>query len=85
MPRYFFNVIDNRRVEDEDMDGTELASLDDVRREALRMTGEILRDGGPEFWNGTEWMMRVLDQAGRPVFTLRFVTTAHEWRDARSA
>ena len=48
MPRYFFHVHDGS--ERPDTEGTELAGMGQVRSEAVRLTGEILRDMGGRFW-----------------------------------
>ena len=52
MPRYFFHIIDGRDIIDHD--GTELPGLRQVRAEAIRTAGAILRDEGDKFWNGEE-------------------------------
>jgi len=61
MPRYFFHVIDGREIIDRE--GLELSGLKEVRAEAIRTAGAILRDEGDKFWNGTEWHMNVTDAA----------------------
>jgi hypothetical protein len=73
MPRYFFNVIDGQEYPDKV--GTLLTSRDQVRVEAVRAAGEMLRDNGISFWNGTEWRMNVTDEAGATVCTLHFTAT----------
>ncbi len=70
MPRYFFHVIDGRNVRDED--GTELADISVAQAEAIRLTGEILRDMAGRFWDGTEWRLEVGDEQGQVLFVLRF-------------
>ena len=59
--------------------GAELPNLSAVRTEALKASGEMLRDnkGEAEFWSGHDWMMNVQDEAGRPVLTLRFSGELH--------
>ena len=42
MPRFFFDTIDTGRAAEDD-DGTELASLEVAKREALATLGEIER------------------------------------------
>jgi hypothetical protein len=74
MPRYFFHIIDGRDIIDHD--GTELPGLRQVRAEAIRTAGAILRDEGDKFWNGEEWHMNVTDASGRSVLTLRFSAEA---------
>jgi hypothetical protein len=73
MPRYFFNVIDGQEYPDKV--GTLIASPDQVRIEAVRAAGEMLRDNGISFWNGTEWRMLVTDEAGDTICTLNFTAT----------
>ena len=70
MPRYFFNLYDGYTSLDED--GTELPDFYTAQAEAIRMSGEILRDMGAKFWNGTEWRLEVADAGGRVLFILRF-------------
>ena len=77
MPRYFFNVHDGRDYPDDQ--GTELPDLAAVRAEALRSSGEMLRDskGAGDFWSGDDWTMNVTDEAGKTMLTLRFSGTEH--------
>lgn len=70
MPRYFFHVIDGHS--DIDRDGTELPDIYVAQIEAIRLSGEILRDMGGQFWDGTEWRLEVADERGRVLFVLRF-------------
>ena len=37
----------------------------------------MLSDIGAKFWNGGEWKMVAKDEAGRPLFTLRFSAEEH--------
>ncbi len=70
MPRYFFNVYDSTDIKDDV--GSDLPSMDAVRREAVRTAGELLRDGGSvDLWSGEEWKMIVTDEAGDEVLALR--------------
>lgn len=70
MPRYFFHVIDGRRIIDNE--GSELASLKEARVEAIQLAGAILRDEGDTFWKGEEWHMDVTDASGQSLLKLRF-------------
>jgi hypothetical protein len=70
MARYFFNLVDGRDIPD--AEGTEFSDMAAVRGAALKMAGELLRDGGKEFWSGHEWRMHVLDERGNEALTLRF-------------
>ena len=71
MPRYFFHVHDGISILDED--GTELPDLDAARKEAVCMSGEMLRDHAERFWNGEEWNLDVADEGGIVLFTLMFM------------
>ena len=70
MPRYFFHVIDGFSTRD--ADGTELPDIHAAQGQAVTLAGEILREMGTTFWNGTEWRMEVADERNRILFTLRF-------------
>ena len=74
MPRYFFNVYDG--YSSLDQDGTELPDIHTAQSEAIRLSGEILREEGGRFWNNTEWRLEVTDASGTVLFVLRF--SAHE-------
>ena len=54
-----------------DTEGTELAGMGQVRSEAVRLTGEILRDMGGRFWRHPEWTLTVTDETGAEVLGLR--------------
>ena len=75
MARYFFHVEDGKSYPDHE--GAELADISAVRAEALRASGEMLRDNGLDFWDGEVWEMRVVDEAGRPILTLMFSAAEH--------
>ena len=70
MPRYYFHVADGYSFPDEE--GTELPDIYKAQAEAIRLSGEILRDMGGKFWNGTEWTLTVADERSQVLFTLRF-------------
>ncbi|MDR7040431.1 hypothetical protein J2X36_005214 [Methylobacterium sp. BE186] len=70
MARYFFNVIDGLFLTDNE--GTECASLDVARAQAIETAGMMLRDVGRNFWDGTEWQMLVTDTEHRTRLKLRF-------------
>jgi hypothetical protein len=69
-------AIDSREIIDNE--GTKLSSLRQARTEVTKLAGEILRDEGDRFWDGTEWLMDVTDASGQPVIKFRF--TADEQR-----
>ena len=70
MPRFFFNVRDGKYIPDDE--GFVLADIDAARAQAIRASGECLRDMDQKFWDGTEWRMEVADENGATVFVLRF-------------
>ena len=70
MPRYFFNVFDGTSAPD--AEGTECSDIYVAQAEALRMSGEIMRDLGMRFWGGSEWRLEVTDATGRKLFVIRF-------------
>jgi Domain of unknown function (DUF6894) len=70
MPRYFFNVDDGFSTKD--AEGTDLPDIFAAQEEAIRLSGELLREIGGEFWNGTEWSLTVTYETGRVLFILRF-------------
>ena len=70
MPRYFFHVIDGTSARDED--GTELPSIYVAQAEAIRLSGEILRDMGARFWDGTKWRLEVADEQDQVLFVQHF-------------
>jgi hypothetical protein len=70
VPRYHFNVHDG--VSLPDPDGTELATLDAARVEAVRLAGQLLLDSGEEFWSNGDWKVDVTNDRGLILFTLMF-------------
>lgn len=70
MPRYFFHVHDGTSTKD--AVGTELPDIFAAQLEAIQTSGELLREMGHKFWDGTEWSMEVTNEAGRVLFVLRF-------------
>ena len=70
MPRYFFHVYDG--YSDLDDTGTELPDIYTAQAEAVRLSGEVIRDMDAKFWNGTQWRLEVADGRGNVLFILRF-------------
>lgn len=62
MPRYFFHVTDGYSARD--TEGTELPDIYAAQDQAIRTSGEILRDMGARFWDGTEWKLEVTAEQG---------------------
>jgi hypothetical protein len=52
--------------------GTELPDIFAAQDQAIRTSGELLREMGGKFWDGTEWSMEVADEAGIVLCRLRF-------------
>lgn len=72
MPLYFFNVYDGTLAPGMDEIGTDLPDIYSAQAEAIRTSGEILRDIGSRFWNEAVWRMEVADRQGVVLFVLRF-------------
>ena len=67
---FFFHVYDGRTSLDDER--TELPDVYTAQAEAIRMSGEILRDMGAKFWDGTDWRLEVADEHGWVLLVLRF-------------
>ena len=70
MPRYFFHVDDGFSTRD--VDGTDLPDIFAAQGEAIRLSGELLREMEAKFWNGVEWSLTVTDENEGVLFILRF-------------
>ena len=70
MALFFFHVFDG--TPNPDREGTELPDLYSAQTQAIRTSGELLRDMGARFWNGTEWRMEIADERDEVLFVLRF-------------
>lgn len=69
MARFYFHVQDGRSAPDDE--GAEFPDSEAARDEAIRTSGEMLRDCRFNDLDGREWRMTVADDAGRELFTLR--------------
>jgi hypothetical protein len=77
--RYFFNVHDGQHPLEQDSpdrEGTLLPDVDAARSQAVILAGELLKDLDGQFWSGTDWWLRVTDEEGADVCTLRFSGTS---------
>lgn len=74
MPRYFFDIVDGEDLPD--IEGSEHADLGAARIEAIRYSGEVLREMPERFWHAEEWTMTVADAQRVPLFTLKFLAQA---------
>ena len=70
MPRYYFHTHDGGSSPD--LEGTECADIYVAQAEAIRMSGQIMRDLGAKFWDGQDWRLEVTDAEGRTLFIVRF-------------
>ena len=77
MPKYFFVVRHGNRTSDHS-DGIEFPDIDAVQLEAIKSTGEILRDLNYPIEAGSEWRMEVADETRKPLFSLRVIAELHE-------
>ena len=84
MPRYFFDLHDGQEIRD--TEGTNLASLSEVRDEAIGAAAQWLGDGAGHdvFWSGQPWKLIVRSVSGQIVLTLRLSASIEEGSDAPS-
>jgi hypothetical protein len=66
--RFFFHVGNGHELRDDG--GMDLNSLKVAREEALLTASELLGGDGP-FWSLPAWPVRVTDDAGKDVFTVK--------------
>ena len=77
MPKYFFVIRRGDQTFDYS-DGLEFPDIGTVQLEAIKSTGEILRDLNYPIEAGSEWRMEVADDARKPLFSLRVIIELHE-------
>ena len=85
MPRFHFNVRDGVSIPD--TTGKELSDLYAARLEAVRYSGELLRDHPDAFWVQNEWRIEITDASGLILFAI-FISAVeapvlHGWRPSR--
>jgi len=68
LPRFFFHTETDTRVTDRE--GTEYASFDQARHEAIRCCGQMLKDAPEGFWGSRPWSVTVTDQDGLILWTV---------------
>lgn len=73
MPRYFFNVYDGSS--EIDSDGVDLPNFDYAHREAIKLSGSILRNEARKVISCEDWRMEVVDKDGLILFRFDFTTT----------
>lgn len=66
--RFFFHVANGDELRDDG--GMDLNSLKEAREEALLTASELLGGDGP-FWRLPAWAVRVTDDVGKDVFTVK--------------
>ena len=78
MPRYFFHSSDSPLLDDA---GTELPGIAAAQSEALRMSGQIIKQGSMgNLWNDIPWELKVTDGPapdGQTLFVLRLTATRY--------
>lgn len=69
MPRFFFNTQDGETVSD--ADGVMLPDMVAAEVEAVRLTGELLREHAEKFWGqGATYALTVTDEDGAALFSI---------------
>ena len=74
MPRFHFNVYDG--VSFVDREGQELAGWDEARLEAIRQSGDIIKNEAKRIALGEDWRMEITDERGLVLFRLDFTIVA---------
>jgi len=69
MPIFYFDSEDGGRHPD--LEGVELPSLDAAKLEAVKMTGEMLRDQPGQLWRSQAWRVVVSDHEHQTLFVIR--------------
>jgi hypothetical protein len=76
MPKYFF-VVRHGDKTSHHSDAIAFPDIGAVQLEAIKSTGEILRDLDYPIEAGSEWRMEVVDEARKPLFSLRVIAELH--------
>ena len=61
MPQFFFDIAGEPAEADLDLDGVELADLDDARSQAIKFAGEMLQHNSHGIWDGHDLRVEVSD------------------------
>ena len=69
--RYFFNQVDGRRKDDDE--GLEFADMSQARVEAVRYSGEVIRDHPTLVWAGDDFRVEVTNEDHLLLFTVIIV------------
>ncbi len=78
MPRFFFHLSGERARRDEE--GFEFPDTHAAWSEAVRTCGEMIRDQYRTLEPARAWVMEVIDEDGRRVFSLSFGGSVDERR-----
>lgn len=70
MPWFFFHVINGEFIPD--ANGIECQTGEDVKRRAVKIAGEMLRDQGYQLWNTGRYDMYVVDEKNKTQLKLSF-------------
>ena len=70
MPRYYFDTYNGGPLLDSE--GVDFPDIYTAQTQAIRTSGELLRDMGARFWDGMEWRLEIADAQRRVLFVLRF-------------
>jgi hypothetical protein len=62
MARYFFHTQTETRITD--TDGLEYGTASEARAEAIRTSGQMMKDSADSFWGSRPWSVIVTDAAG---------------------
>ncbi len=73
MPVYHFDVHDGVCLPEPT--AHLLLDLATAKREAIGLSGHMIRELGDEFWKGNEWRLEVTDEHGLVLFALTFFAT----------
>jgi hypothetical protein len=83
VPIYHFNIEDGRKYPD--VQGSEFPDLESVRTEAVKRSGQLLRDNAQSFWGGDGWKLTVTDASAMVLFTLHFLAVSSPATDQYGA
>lgn len=70
MPRFFFHVVNGDFIPDQH--GVECKDGDQVKAEAVRIAGEMLKDQGLQLWRTGRFNMFVTDERNKTQLKLSF-------------
>jgi hypothetical protein len=76
MPKCFFVACHGDETSDHPRN--RIPDMGAVQIEAIKSTGEILRDFDYPTEAGSEWRKEVVDEARKPLFSLRVIAELHE-------